>query len=63
MKEAYNCPAVVRPLSLTATGCPNMGAQAHMSCNRLAGYRVRKIRTADRANATSSRDRRRRLKR
>jgi hypothetical protein len=41
----------------------NMGAQAHMSYNQRAGYRVRKNRTAARANATSSRDRHERLKR
>jgi hypothetical protein len=40
-----------------------MGAQAHMSCNRRVGYRVRKNRTTARANATSSRGRRGRLKR
>ena len=39
------------------------GAQAHMSCNRRAGYRVRKNRTAACANATSSRGRRGSLKR
>jgi hypothetical protein len=33
----------------------NSGAQAHMSCNRRAGYRVRRNRTAACANATSSR--------
>jgi hypothetical protein len=41
----------------------NMGAQAHMSCNQRAGYQVRKNRTAARANATSSRGHRGRLKR
>jgi hypothetical protein len=41
----------------------NMGAQAHMSCNRRTSYRVRKNRTAARTNATSSRGRRGRLKR
>jgi hypothetical protein len=41
----------------------NMGAQAHMSCNRCAGYWVRKSRTAAHANTTSPRGRHRRLKR
>jgi hypothetical protein len=40
-----------------------MGAQAHMSYNRRTGYRVRKNRTAARANATSSQGRHERLKR
>jgi hypothetical protein len=57
----------------TARGCAppqlrcnrrsNMGAQAHMSYNWCAGYRVRKNRTAARANATSSRGHHERLKR
>jgi hypothetical protein len=41
----------------------NMGAQAHMSCTRRTGCRVRNNRTAARANATSSRGRCGRLKR
>jgi hypothetical protein len=41
----------------------NMGAQAHMSCNRRAGCRVRKNCTTARTNATSSGGRRGRLKR
>jgi hypothetical protein len=40
-----------------------LGAQAHMSCNRSAGCRVRKNRTAAYANATSSRGRHGSLKR
>jgi hypothetical protein len=40
-----------------------MGAQTHMSYNRRAGYRVRKNRTAARANATSSQGQHGRLKR
>jgi hypothetical protein len=40
-----------------------MGAQAHMSYNRRAGYWVQENRTAARANTTSSRGRRGRLKR
>jgi hypothetical protein len=39
------------------------GAQAHMSCNRRAGYWVQENRTAARVNVTSSRGRHRRLKR
>jgi hypothetical protein len=39
------------------------GVRPHMSCSRRAGYRVRKNRTAARANVTSSRGRRGRLKR
>jgi hypothetical protein len=39
-----------------------MGAQAHMSYNRRAGYWVRKNRTAARANATSSRGHHKKLK-
>jgi hypothetical protein len=50
------------PPHLRCNRRPNMGAQPHMSCNRRTGYRVRKNRTAARANATSSRGRRRRLK-
>jgi hypothetical protein len=41
----------------------NMRAQAHMSYNRRAGYRVQKNFTAARANATSSRGHRGKLKR
>jgi hypothetical protein len=33
-----------------------MGAWAHMSCDRRAGYRVQRNRTAIRANAASFRD-------
>jgi hypothetical protein len=51
------------PLQLHCNRRSNMGAQAHMSCNRRAGYRVRKNRTAARANATSSRGHHGRLKR
>ena len=40
----------------------NMRTQAHMSCNRRAGYWVRKNRTAARANATSSRGHHKKLK-
>jgi hypothetical protein len=41
----------------------NMRTQAHMSCNRRAGYWVRKNRTAACTNATSPRGHHRRLKR
>jgi hypothetical protein len=51
------------PPQLRCNRWPNMGAQAHMSCNRHAGYRVRKNRIAARANATSSQGRRGGLKR
>jgi hypothetical protein len=44
------------PSQLRCNWRSNTGAQAHMSCNRRAGYRVRKNRTATCANATSSRD-------
>jgi hypothetical protein len=51
------------PLQLHCNGRSNMGAQAHMSYKWRVGYRVRKNRTAARANATSSRGRHERLKR
>jgi hypothetical protein len=60
-QEAYNRTTVVRPLSFNQRS--SMRAQAHMSYNRRVGCRVRKNRTAARANATSSRGRRGRLKR
>ena len=43
------------PPQLRCNRRSNMGAQAHMSCNRRAGYWVRKNRTAARANTTSPR--------
>jgi hypothetical protein len=51
------------PPQLRCNRRSNMGAQAHMSCNRRVGYRVRKNRTVARANDTSSQGRRERLKR
>jgi hypothetical protein len=39
------------PPQLRCNRRSNMGAQAHMSCNRRAGHWVRKSRTATRANA------------
>jgi hypothetical protein len=62
-QEAYNRPAVVRPLSFAATGGPTWGPMPTCHANRRAGYRVRKNDTAARANATSSRGRHERLKR
>jgi hypothetical protein len=41
----------------------NSGAQAHTPCNRRTGYRVQRNRTTACANATSSRDCHRILKR
>jgi hypothetical protein len=51
------------PPQLRCNRRSNMGAQAHMSCNRRAGHWVRKSRTATRANATTPRGRRGKLKR
>ena len=51
------------PPQLRCNQQSNIGVQAHMSCNRRAGYRVRKNHTAARANNTSSRGHRGRLKR
>jgi hypothetical protein len=51
------------PPQLRCNQWSNLGAQAHMSCNRRAGYRVRKNRTTACANATSSRGRHGSLKR
>jgi hypothetical protein len=62
-QEAYKRPAVVRPPQFRCNQWSNMGAQAHTSSNRRAGYWVRKNHTAARANTTSSRGRRGRLKR
>jgi hypothetical protein len=62
-QEVYNRPAVVRRTQFRYNRRSNMGAQAHMSCSRRAGYWVRKDGTAARANATSPRGRRGRLKR
>jgi hypothetical protein len=62
---ACNSPAVARPLGFVATGDPasGMGAQAHMSYTRHAGFWVQKSRTATRANTAPPRGRRRRLRR
>jgi hypothetical protein len=51
------------PPQLRCNRRSNMGAQAHMSCNRRAGYWVRKNCTAACANAASPRGCRRRLPR
>jgi hypothetical protein len=51
------------PPQLRCNRRSNMLAQAHMSCNRRAGYWVPKNCTAACANATSPRGRHRRLKR
>jgi hypothetical protein len=51
------------PPQLCCNRRSDMGAQAHISCNRRADYRVRKNRTATHANATSTRGCRGRLKR
>jgi hypothetical protein len=51
------------PLQLRCNQRSHMGAQAHMSYNWRAGYWVRKNRTAARANTTSPRGGRGRLKR
>jgi hypothetical protein len=63
MQEAYNRPAVVRPLSFAATSGPTWGPRPTCHANRRAGYRVQKNRTAARTNATSARGRHERLKR
>jgi hypothetical protein len=59
---ACNRPAVVRPLGFAAASGPtsSMGAQAHMSCTRRAGYWVQRSCTAARANTAPPRGRRRR---
>jgi hypothetical protein len=64
-QEACNRPAVVLPFVFAATSGPTsgMGAQAHMSCTRRAGFWVQKTRTAARANTAPPRGRRRRLRR
>jgi hypothetical protein len=61
-KKCTTAPRLCAP-QLRCNQRSNMGAQANMSYNRRAGYRVRKNRTAARANATSSRGRHGRLKR
>jgi hypothetical protein len=45
-QEAYKPPRGCAPPQLRYNRRSNTGAQAHMSCNRRAGYRVRKNRTA-----------------
>jgi hypothetical protein len=63
-QEACNRPAVVRPLGFAANGGPTsgMGAQAHMSGLRRAGFWVQKSRTAARANIVPPRGHHRRLR-
>jgi hypothetical protein len=63
--KEHATPTVVCPLVFAATSGPTsgMGAQAHMSCIRRAGFWVQKSRTAARANTVPPRGRRRRLRR
>jgi hypothetical protein len=68
--EKSNChagsvqpPCGYAPPQLRCSRWSNMGAEAHMSCNRHAGHWVQKSRTATRANATTPRGRRGKLKR
>jgi hypothetical protein len=56
-------PRCYTPPQLRCIRRSNMEAQAHMSCNRRAGHWLRKSRTATRANATTPRGRRGKLKR
>jgi hypothetical protein len=60
-KKRTTAPRLCAP-QLRCNRWSSTGAQAHMSCNRRAGYWVQKNRTAACANATSSRGRRRSLK-
>jgi hypothetical protein len=62
-KERATAPRLCAPSASTGGPTSGMGAQAHMTCTRCAGFWVQKSRTAARANTAPPRGRRKRLRR